>query len=310
VNVGCDHDTAAFAVTSIRRWWHGQGRAAYPQATRLLITADAGGSNGYRTRAWKIELGRLAAETGLTISVSHLPPSTSKWNKIEHRLFSHITMNWRGRPLTSHEVIVQTIAATTNRSGLRVHAELDTGTYPTGIKIGDADMAALPLTRHTFHGDWNYVLHPSLDAASPESSEPPPPDAHGPAALWDQNLLSNPVLTGMSRQDLEALTSALTLLDRSRPGTGLGRPPGLSFAEQVLVTVLHLRLSLPAEPLALLLGSSRSAVHRTFHKIRKLLGAHGTDIPPPTSPPAALIALHTRAVTLGQQPNPKIKSAC
>ncbi|MFE4875161.1 ISAzo13 family transposase, partial [Streptomyces sp. NPDC056682] len=159
VNVGTDHDTAAFAVESIRRWWHSQGQDAYPQATRLLITADAGGSNGYRTRAWKLELARLAAETGLTITVCHLPPGTSKWNKIEHRLFSHITMNWRGRPLTSHEVILQTIAATTTRTGLRVDTALDTNTYPTGVRIGDAEMAALPLTRHAFHGDWNYTLH-------------------------------------------------------------------------------------------------------------------------------------------------------
>ncbi|QHY93543.1 Rhodopirellula transposase [Streptomyces sp. S4.7] len=137
VNVGTDHDTAAFAVESIRRWWHGQGRPAYPRATRLLITAGAGGSNGYRTRAWKLELARLAAETGLTITVCHLPPGTSKWNKIEHRLFSHITMNWRGRPLTSHEVIVNSIAATTTSTGLRVRAALDTNSYPTGVKIGD-----------------------------------------------------------------------------------------------------------------------------------------------------------------------------
>ncbi|ADI12725.1 transposase [Streptomyces bingchenggensis BCW-1] len=158
VNVGTDHDTAAFAVESIRRWWHGQGTTAYPQATRLLITADAGGSNGYRTRAWKLELARLAAETGLTTTVCHLPPGTSKWNKIEHRLFSHITMNWRGHPLTSHEVIVESIAATTTRTGLRVRAQLDTNTYPTGVAISDAEMAALPLTRHAFHGDWNYAL--------------------------------------------------------------------------------------------------------------------------------------------------------
>lgn len=166
VNVGTDHDTAAFAVESIRRWWHGQGQHAYPRAARLLITADAGGSSGYRTRAWKLELAQLAAETGLTITVCHLPPGTSKWNKIEHRLFSHITMNWRGRPLTSHEVIVQSIAATTTRTGLRVSAALDTNTYPTGVRIGDAEMAALPLTRHAFHGDWNYALHPQPRPAS------------------------------------------------------------------------------------------------------------------------------------------------
>lgn len=159
-NVGTDHDTAACAVESIRRWWCGEGRAAYPQATRLLVTADAGGSNGYRTRAWKFELARIAAETGLTITVCRLPPSTSKWNDIEHRLFSHITMNWRGRPLTSHEVVVQSIGATTTRTRLRGMAELDTNTYPTGVQIGDAERAALPLTRHAFHGDWNHAVHP------------------------------------------------------------------------------------------------------------------------------------------------------
>ncbi|GAA2967015.1 ISAzo13 family transposase [Streptomyces enissocaesilis] len=140
VNVGTDHDTAAFAVESIRRWWHGQGGDAYSHASRLLITADAGGSNGYRTRAWKLHLARLATETGLTITVCHLPPGTSKWNKIEHRLFSHITMNWRGRPLTSHEVILESIAATTTRTGLRVKAGLDSNTYPTGMGVGDAEM--------------------------------------------------------------------------------------------------------------------------------------------------------------------------
>lgn len=182
VNVGTDHDTAAFAVESIRRWWHGQGRTAYPQATRLLITVDAGGSNGYRTRAWKLELARLAAETGLTITVCHLPPGTSKWNKIEHRLFSHITMNWRGRPLTSHEVILESIAATTTRTGLRVTAQLDTNTYPTGVAIDNADMASLPLTRHTFHGDWNYVLHPRpalpIPAARAHCPRNPPSPSH------------------------------------------------------------------------------------------------------------------------------------
>ncbi len=144
VNVGTDHDTAAFAVESIRRWWNGAGRTTYPTADRLLITADAGGSNGYRTRTWKTELARFAAETGLTITVCHLPPGTSKWNRIEHRLFSHITMNWRGRPLTSHEVILESIAATTTKTGLTVHAELDTNPYPTDIQVSDDEIAALP----------------------------------------------------------------------------------------------------------------------------------------------------------------------
>ncbi|MFC5835955.1 ISAzo13 family transposase, partial [Nonomuraea insulae] len=138
VNVGTDHDTAAFAVASIRRWWHAQGSDAYPHATRLLITADAGGANGYRTRTWKSELAALAAETGLTITVGHLPPGTSKWNKVEHRLFAHITMNWRGRPLTSHQVVVNSIAATTTSTGLRVQATLDTGAYPLGVRVSNA----------------------------------------------------------------------------------------------------------------------------------------------------------------------------
>ena len=164
VAVGTDHDTAAFAVATIERWWHAVAATAYPHADRLLITADGGGSNGYRTRLWKTELAALAERAGLTITVCHLPPGTSKWNKIEHRLFSHISMNWRGRPLTSHEVIVQTIAATTTATGLSVHAELDTDSYPTGVKIPDRDMATLTATgtlvRHDFHGEWNYTLHP------------------------------------------------------------------------------------------------------------------------------------------------------
>jgi Rhodopirellula transposase DDE domain len=163
VSVGTDHDTAAFAVATIRRWWQ-SAAACYPTASRLLITADGAGSNSYRSRLWKTELAALAAETGLAITVCHLPPGTSKWNKIEHRLFSHISMNWRGRPLTSHDVIVQSIAATTTRTGLTVHAELDTDTYPAGIKIPNAQMQALhdtgALTRHDWHPEWNYTLKP------------------------------------------------------------------------------------------------------------------------------------------------------
>ena len=164
VSVGTDHDTAAFAVETIRRWWQAVGAASYPHASRLLIPADGGGSNGYRTRLWKTELAALAAQIGLTITVCHLPPGTSKWNKIEHRLFSHITLDWRGRPLTSHEVMLQTIAATTTRTGLTVHAELDTDTYPSGIKIPDKQIKALheagTLRRHDWHPEWNYTLKP------------------------------------------------------------------------------------------------------------------------------------------------------
>ena len=171
VSVGTDHDTAAFAANTIRTWWHQAGNTRYPKASRLLICADGGGSNGYRTRQWKTELAKLAAATGLTITVCHLPPGTSKWNKVEHRLFSHISMNWRGRPLTSHEVIVETIAATTTNTGLTVHAELDRATYPTGVKIPDQEMKDLEtksiLTRHDFHGEWNYTLHPEPRHAEP-----------------------------------------------------------------------------------------------------------------------------------------------
>ena len=160
VSVGRDHDTAAFAVATLHRWWQAMGRPLYPHARRLLICADGGGSNGYRVRLWKVELAAFAAQTALTITVCHLPPGTSKWNKIEHRLFSHISMNWRGRPLESHETVVQLIAATSTRAGLAVQAELDDRAYPKGTKISDEQMAALPLTRHHFHGEWNYTLKP------------------------------------------------------------------------------------------------------------------------------------------------------
>ncbi len=158
VSVGDTADTAEFAVESIRRWWRSMGSARFPAATRLLITADAGGSNGYRVRAWKVELAKLAAETGLEITVCHYPPGTSKWNRIEHRMFSFITMNWRGRPLVSYRTIVELISATTTESGLKIKAQRDMEWYPTGVKISDATLAALPLHRHDFHGDWNYTI--------------------------------------------------------------------------------------------------------------------------------------------------------
>ena len=160
VSVGVDHDTAQFAVEAVRRWWYAMGRPTYPQAGRLLITADGGGSNGSRLRLWKWELQRLADETGLEISLAHFPPGTSKWNKIEHRLFSFITQNWRGKPLVSHEVIVNLIAATTTRTGLRVQSALDTNGYASGIKISDAQMEELRIQRDEFHGEWNYTLLP------------------------------------------------------------------------------------------------------------------------------------------------------
>lgn len=162
VNVGIDHDTAAFAVESIRRWWLAPGKARYPDATRLLITADCGGSNGARVRLWKRELQIFATETGLSITVAHHPPGTSKWNRIEHRLFAFITQNWRGKPLISHEVIVQLIGATSTSTGLDVQCRLDENDYPKGIKVSDAEMNAINIDRDSFHGEWNYTISPAL----------------------------------------------------------------------------------------------------------------------------------------------------
>ena len=158
VNVGTDHDTPEFAVASIRRWWQRMGRVAYPHARELLILADAGGSNGYRPRLWKTSLHRLAVETGLRISVCHFPPGTSKWNKIEHRMFCHITENWRGQPLISHEVIIQLIGSTTTKTGLRIRAGLDKRGYPAGIKISKAELRSIGVEPAAFHGEWNYTI--------------------------------------------------------------------------------------------------------------------------------------------------------
>jgi hypothetical protein len=161
VHVGCDHDTATCAVESIRQWWQSMGEDLYQDAGRLLIGADGGGSNGSRLRLWKVELQRWADETGLEVTVCHLPPGTSKWNKIEHRLFSHITMNWRGRPLVSHQVVVELIAATRTATGLEIEARLDTGSYPTKVKVSKEQMKQVRLKPHEFHGEWNYTIEPA-----------------------------------------------------------------------------------------------------------------------------------------------------
>ncbi|GAA1837767.1 hypothetical protein GCM10009682_63240 [Luedemannella flava] len=319
VNVGTDGDTAAFAVESIRRWWTTVGRDTYPAADRLLVTADAGGSNGYRTRAWKTELAALAAQAGLTITVCHLPPGTSKWNKIEHRLFCHITSNWRGRPLTSHEVIVETIAATTTRTGLRVRAALDTGHYPTGVKVSDAQMAVLPITRHAFHGDWNYTLHP--DRHHHNSTEQDLPVDLNP----DPVPPSHPALTGMSNADFEQLATTLKALRDSRQrakehndeqqarregrtphAPRSGRPPQLAFGDKVLATVLHLRLQLPHETLAVMFHSNRSSIRRAITEVRQLLDQHGTTITP-TDQPAPLTTL-LQTATKHTDPTAKTKT--
>jgi len=322
VSVGTDHDTAAFAVASIRRWWQSCGAGAYPHARRLLITADAGGSNGYRTRAWKTELAALAAEAGLPITVCHLPPGTSKWNKIEHRLFSHITMNWRGRPLTSHEVIVNSIAATTTRTGLTVRAELDPGSYPAGAEISDAQMAAITLARHRFHGDWNYTIHPRPAPSPPATGTAEPGRLAG--GVPDRVLLSHPALTGMSRRHLDDLVAELAGPQkarheqgrRERRGTerrraaGAGPRPKLTDADRILATVLYLRRLCTQAVLGELLAVDRSRITEAICETRPLLEEHGHVITPSTArfpAPADLTAFLTAD---DAELMTKIKSAC
>jgi hypothetical protein len=318
VNVGTDRDTAAFAVESIRRWWHGRGRADYPAARRLLITADAGGSNGYRTRAWKSGLAGLAAETGLEITCCHFPPGTSKWNKIEHRLFSRITMNWRGRPLASHEVIVNAIAATTTRTGLAVHAELDTGTYPAGVTVSNAQMDALPAVARYWHGDWNYTLLPAPPAA-PAPARPPGPAP--PDLAW----LAHPAITGMTRPAFDALTAALAgpaaalreaALHRRRgyrprqqpPGTG--RRPRITLPARLLAVILRDRHGLPCHAVAALLGIRHELTSRYTTGTRALLTQIGHPIQPAPRQLATLDDLRRHATTAGITIPAKIKPAC
>ncbi len=319
VSIGTDHDTAAFAVASIRRWWQARGRHDYPRARRLLITADGGGSNGYRTCGWKTQLAGLAAETGFEITVCHLPPGTSKWNKIEHRPFSHITMNWRGRPLTSHEVMLQTIAATTSRTGLSVHAELDRGEYPTGIRVSDDEIAALPITRHRFHGDWNYTLHPqSVDTVTTGSTPGEAPADH-PTHLT-RHSLQDPELTGMTRRQLSQLIAVLTPemeLQReqvlhTRRGherlvaPGAGAKAKLTSADRVLATVLHLRKLAPMHLLGRLFNTTAMTISRAAKDVRPLLEAHGVHLA------ASTARFHTRedVARFLDTDETKIKTAC
>ena len=288
VNVGTDHDTAAFAVESIRRWWNAAGRAACPGARRLLITADAGGSSSYRTRAWKAELAAFALQAGLAVTVCHFPPGTSKWNRIEHRLFSHITMNWRGRPLTSHEVIVNTIAATTTRTGLTVRAGLDPGSYPAGVQVSDEQMAGLPLDRHDWHGDWNYTLRPE---------SPRPPGSPAPAARparRDSAGWAHPALTGMPPADWTQLTAALVIPYQAHREAGLhiarggpasrkpagGYPAALTLPEMILATILRARFRMPQRVPAELFGVVTGTIAKAERQIRPLPEQHQHVIQP------------------------------
>ena len=306
VNVGTDHNTAALAVESIRRWWNLIGKDAYPHAGRLLACCDAGGSNGWRNRAWKAGLAALAAETGLEITVCHFPPGTSKWNKIEHRLFSQITLAWRGRPLTSHDVILSTIAAVTTRTGLSVTAVLDQNPYPKGTVISDEqvkDIEDRHLTRHAFHGEWNYAFAPvPRPAPAPEPAARP-----APAGLCDPAVLNHPALTGLDPAALAALAAALDAPFRGRreqrryartgrPRTRTGRAGGwnrkLDLAGHLIATRLRAHLNLPVTVTGALLGVDATTVsHATSRTASVLAGLPPGRLPPAAPPPA--IRLHT-----------------
>jgi hypothetical protein len=300
VNVGTGHNTAAFAVESVRRWWNMTGKDAYPGAGALLVTCDAGGNNGWRNRAWKAGLAALAAETGLEITCCHFPPGTSKWNKIEHRLFSQITLGWRGRPLTSYDVIINTISAVTTTTGLAVTAALDQGTYPTGTKISNTQMKDLEdhaLTRHAFHGEWNYTLRPAAPA-------PPAPPAPSPQARSQiPGALARPELTGMTRSDFAALAAALELpaaaareqrlyQARGGPRRTPARPPApgkLPHPARLLATILRHRLGLPLHLLAYLFGVSPDTITPAITQTTELLRQQAITIPP--GPAARLTTL-------------------
>jgi hypothetical protein len=289
------------------------GQAAYPHARRLLITADAGGSNSYRTRAWKAELAAFALEAGLAVTVCHFPPGTSKWNKIEHRLFSAITLNWRGRPLTSHEVIVNTIAATTTATGLTVRAGLDPGRYPPGSKVSDEQMATLPIDRHHWHGDWNYTLRP-------EPPAPPPPPAP-PARQPQRQDWAHPALTGLGASAWNQMITALTIpyqaqhdaelfVRRGGPPTRKpagGHPPALTLAEKTLATVLRQRFQLPLRVLATLFGTAIATISTAEHQIRPLLAQAGYHIEPATTRFTTLpeLTAYASAHNVALTPKPK-----
>jgi hypothetical protein len=318
VNVGVDHDTAAFAVESIRRWWNNVGAAAYPAATRLLITADAGGSNSHRTRAWKTELAELAAQTGLAVTVCHFPPATSKWNKIEHRLFSAISMNWRGRPLTSYEVVVNSIAATTTGTGLTVDAQLDTGTYPVGATITDAQWKTLPLQRHDWHGDWNYTLLPEIATIDP----PLRPDQVSPHLAW----LAHPAITGMTTGEFTALIGRLLPEHQAAREADLHQRRGArarhhgdgtsrrsidsTLPDRLLATILHDRLGLPQGAIATLFGIALYTAHRHIHNLRPLLAQDDSVLEPPQMRLRTLDDLYRYANQTGITLPNMIKPAC
>jgi hypothetical protein len=306
VNVGTDHDTPAFAVESIRRWWAMTGEEHYAGARRLLITADAGGSNDHRKRAWKAELAKLAAETGLEITCCHFPPGTSKWNKIEHRLFCHISRTWRARPLASHQVIIDTIAATTTAAGLTVTARLDIGRYPVGVQVSGEQMKDLEdrvITRHDFHGGWNYTLLPVPRPAAPA----PEPAQPGP----DLTALAHPALTGVPSfaDAVSAVTLAwqaareqrlhLTRGGARKRGTGPAGPTRLSLDGHVLAACYRQHLSMPCRLIGQILGVHESSVSLATARIAPLLEQHGITIAPAKARVSSLDDLRSYAAAAG-----------
>jgi len=297
VNVGTDGNTAVLAVESVRRWWRLAGKDAYPDAERLLVTCDAGGSNGWRNRGWKAGLADLAQETGLQITVCHFPPGTSKWNTIEHRLFSQITLGWRGRPLTSYDVIINTISAVTTRTGLTVTAVLDNSPCPTGTRISDEQMKDIEdrlLTRHQFHGEWNYALLPVPRPA------PEPGPAPVPARRCGPDTLNQPALTGMDPADLTALAAALEIPFRARReqrrylrqgrarqraegAAGGGSNRKLDLTGHVLALRLRQHLNLPGRVIGALLGADKTTISHATSLTASLLAAQPQ--PPAAQPP-------------------------
>jgi Rhodopirellula transposase DDE domain len=298
VNVGTDGNTAALAVESVRRWWGAVGKDAYPGASRLLVTCDAGSSNGYQSRGWKAGLAVLAQETGLDIEVCHFPPGTSKWNKIEHRLFCHISLAWRARPLTSYDVIIDTIGRVTTKTGLTAVAVLDENAYPTGERISDEQMndtGKRCLARGTWHGEWNYTL-----LARPAPPGPPPPAR--PPRPAGRDTLNHPALTGIQPAGLKALAAALEVpyrarldhkafLARGRRRTSAVRstaPHGnrrTDVTDNLIITRLRDHLRLPAKVIAALYGLDPSSASRCSRIIGKLIAETATPLPPPACPP-------------------------
>jgi hypothetical protein len=298
VNVGTDGNTAALAVESVRRWWRAVGKDAYPGAARLLATCDSGGSNGYKNKAWKAGLAALAQETGLDIEVCHFPPGTSKWNKIEHRLFCQISLAWRARPLTSYNVIIDTIGAVTTKTGLTAIAVLDENTYPTGTAPSDEQMRDIEkrcLTRGSWHPEWNYTLlaHP----AGPEPEPPPPPPDR-------QGLLNHPALTGIQPGDLHDLAATLEVPYRARLDYKAGIKRGgrrvnavrstgphgnrrIDVTDHVLITRLRDHLRLPFKVIAAVFGTHSTTASSASSLTRRLLAEHAIPLPPAAEPPAA-----------------------